>query len=170
MHDWLSLLTPLTGSDAPEMYALMQQMLSALPSKRWYFGSTQEELAAHACAGRALGIRVEGRLIALNILVPSADAHEGGYAARLGLDEPHSLNFEDVLVAPDFRRQGIHRAMLQNSIRLAREQGYTSIWATVDPDNLPSMAAFTQAGFLPVTRRPAYDGRPRVFLRLPITP
>lgn len=162
MTDWLSRMVPLTEADAPAMYALMQEMFAHLPSPRWYYGSTQEELAEQARLGHAVGIRDGERLVAMNILVPAGEAHQGGYAAKLGIHDPDSLNYEDVIVSPDFQRRGIQRAFLQR----ARSLGYKTIYATVDPDNVPSLSSFEQAGYVRVARMDTYDGRPRVFLRL----
>ena len=36
----------------------------------------------------------------------------------------------------------------------------------MDPDNQPSLGAFLKAGYREAARQPAYDGRPRVYLRL----
>lgn len=163
--DWQALMHPLTEADASDMFALEQQMLAGLPSPRWYYASDEAELAASAREGHACGIRVDGCLIALNILVPAAQAHDGGYAAILGLNEPNTINFEDVMVAPDFRRQGIHSAFLARSVSRARQMGCTSILATVDPENMPSLCAFERFGFTRTALRDTYDGRPRVFLR-----
>lgn len=162
--DWQALITPLTAADAPDMFALEQAILAKLPSPRWYYPSSEADFAFHAGAGHACGIRLDGRLIALNILVPSSN-HPDSYAAVLGLQEPNTLDFEDVMVAPEYRRQGIHSAFLTRSIILATEAGCSSIFATVDPDNLPSLRAFERFGFQQIILRPTYDGRPRIFLR-----
>ena len=169
MTDWIARMTPLTEADAPDMYRLEQRMLSVLPSPRWYYPSTEAELADQARLGHAVGIREAGELIALNILVPAKEAHHGGYAAVLGRHEPRSLNFEDVMVDPAWRRQGIHSAFLARAEAEARRLGCTAVYATVDPDNQPSLGAFLKAGYREAARRPAYDGRPRVYLRLALT-
>lgn len=158
--DWRQQIVPLQACDGAAMYALEQEMFAALPDSRWYFGSSKEEFALQASQGHAWGIWQDGRLIALNVLVPAARAHHGGYAAILGRDDPDSLNFEDVMVSPAWRRQGIHSAMISH----ARSLGYASVYATVDPDNLPSLRAFEKAGFSALEQRLTYDGRPRVFL------
>lgn len=164
MTDWLSRMVPLTEADAPAMYALMQEMFAHLLDQRWYYGSTQEELAEQARMGHAVGIWAEDRLVAMNILVPAREAHQGGYAAKLGLDDPDSLNYEDVIVAPDYQRKGIQSAFLAR----ARSLGYKTIYATVDPENLPSLCSFERAGYVRVAQMETYDGRPRVFMKLEV--
>lgn len=164
MTDWLSRMVTLTEADAPAMYALMQEMFAHLPDPRWYYGSTQEELAAQARAGNAVGIWEGERLVAMNILVPARMAHHGGYAAQIGLSDPDSLNYEDVMVSPDYQRQGIQSAFLHR----ARNLGYKTIYATVDPENVPSLSSFEKAGYERVAQKDIYDGRPRVFMRLKV--
>lgn len=164
MTDWLSRMVPLTEADSPAMYALMQDMFAHLPNPRWYYGSTQEELAEQARMGNAVGIWEKGRLIAMNILVPARVAHHGGYAAQIGLHDPDSLNFEDVMVSVDYQRQGIQSAFLAR----ARTLGYKTIYATVDPENIPSLRSFEKAGYARVAQKDIYDGRPRVFMRLEV--
>lgn len=162
--DWLARMEQLTEADAPAMIALMEDMFAHLPDRRWYYGSTLEEFAQQAAMGHAVGIWDGGRLVALNILVPARQAHHGGYAAILGLDDPDSLNFEDVMVAGDYRRRGIHSAFMAR----AKGLGYRTIYATVDPDNLPSLASFEKAGYVRMAEKNVYDGRPRIFLRLTV--
>lgn len=154
----------LTASDAPDMVALQQEMLDALPSPRWYFPSRVEEYAAKAEGGFALGLRENGRLIALNIAIP-AGMDDHSYAHILGTGEMCSLDFQDIIVAPSHRRRGIHSFFLALREREAREKGMTAIYATVDPENAPSLRAFAKAGYAVVDQRETYDGRPRCFVR-----
>lgn len=166
--DWEKLLAPLTEADGEAMFALQQEMLSLLPDPRWYFPSTAEEFADQAAHGRALGLRVEGRLIAMNVLVPAWES-DHSYAACVGRDEPNTLDFQDVIVAGNYRRQGIHSFLLRHAEDIARQSGMTAIYATVDPDNIPSLASFQKAGYEIIDQRDAYDGRPRYYLRKPLT-
>jgi len=155
----------LTAADAPAMVALQQEMLDALPSSRWYFPSSVEEYAAKAEAGFALGIQEEGRLVALNVVVP-AGMDDHSYAELLGADEARTTDFQDIIVAPSHRRRGIHSFFLALREQEARDMGMTAIYATVDPENEPSLRAFAKAGYVLVGQQAAYDGRPRCFLRL----
>ncbi len=155
----------LTAADASDMMALQQEMLDALPSSRWYFPSREEEYAAKAAGGFALGLWDQGRLIALNIAIP-AGMDDHSYTEMLGMDERCSMDFQDIIVAPSHRRQGIHNFFLALREQQARAMGMTAIFATVDPENEPSLRAFAKAGYVPVAEKITYDGRPRRFLRL----
>ena len=164
-----SLLYTLTAQDGPAIMQLQQEMLAALPSPRWYYPSTLEEFSAHAAAGHALGLKANGLLIALNIAVAASES-DHSYAALMGLDEPNSMDFQDIMVSPAWRRQGIHSFFLSLREEEARKNHMTSIFATVDPDNVPSLRAFEKAGYVIIGQQDAYDGRPRCYLRKALTP
>ena len=155
----------LTAEDAPAMFALQQEMLDALPSSRWYFPSRVEEYAAKAAAGFALGLKEEGRLVALNIAIP-AGMDDHSYAEVFGTGEMRSMDFQDIIVAPSHRRRGIHSFFLTLRAEEARARGLSAIYATVDPENEPSLRAFAKAGYVVLGQKNTYDGRPRCFLRL----
>lgn len=163
--DWAEHQFTLTMDDLPAMMALQAEMAAALPSPRWYFTSTAEEFAEELRAGRVLGIRAEGELAAFAIACPAREASRASYAAILGRDEPDSLDFQDVIVSPRFRRRGIHSHFLRCCERQAREGGMTALYATVDPDNIPSLSSFEKAGWQRLTIRSAYDGRIRAYYR-----
>ena len=165
MTDWTQLQVTLTRDDLDDMMLLQQRMLAALPDKRWYFSSDREEFGAECDAGRASGIRVKGRLAAFAIACPARLEPHKSYARKLGLDEPNSLDFQDIMVDPDFRRQGIHSHFLALFERQARSEGMTAMFCTVDPDNKPSYASFEKAGWQRVRVQSAYDGRIRAYYR-----
>ena len=155
----------LTAADAMDMVALQQEMLDALPNTRWYFPSSMEEYADKAAKGFALGLRENGRLVALHIAIP-AGMDEHSYAEILGHDEANTLDFQDIIVSVTHRRRGIHSFFLALQEQEARRKGLRAIYATVDPENEPSLRAFLKAGYVVVDQREAYDGRPRCFLQL----
>lgn len=53
------------------------------------------------------------------------------------------------LVHPDYRGIGGGRAMIQHSVRLARERGNELIYVHIDARNFASMAAYEHVGFKP---------------------
>ncbi len=161
---WADYQQTLTEADLPEMMALQAEMAAALPSPRWYFTSQAEEFAQELRAGRVLGLRVNGELAAFAIACPARD-NPRSYAAILGRDEPDSLDFQDIIVSPRYRRRGMHSHFLALYERQARQAGMTALYATVDPENLPSLRSFEKAGWTRVALRNAYDGRIRAYLR-----
>lgn len=161
---WAAYQETLTEKDLPAMMALQAEMAAALPSPRWYFTSKEEEFAQEVRAGRVLGLRVNGELAAFAIACPARD-NAKSYAAILGRDEPDSLDFQDIIVSPRYRRRGMHSYFLALYERQARAAGMTALYATVDPENLPSLRSFEKAGWVRVDLRNAYDGRIRAYYR-----
>ncbi len=159
--EWLKQITILQEQDMDDMEKLQQRMLASLPDARWYFPNTHEEFVDDVHCGNAWGIRVEGKLIALGVAC-SGEKHPGGsYALKLGKKAEGTFDFRDIMVDPAYRRQGIHKAFFAFFREKALEEGCTAMFATVDPENLPSRTSFEKAGFHAVAQMPAYDGRVR---------
>ncbi len=166
MPDWLSRMVPLTEADVPQMLMLQEKMLLALPDKRWYFPNAPEEFAQDTRCGYACGLWEKGALIAFGVAC-AGETHPGGcYAAKVGDESARSFDFRDVIVDPAWRRQGIHSAFLTFFRRRAEALGCRAMYATVDPDNVPSFRSFEKAGFVRLRVMPAYDGRIRAYYRL----
>lgn len=165
MTDWPSRMRPLTADDLPAMMDLQAVMLSALPDPRWYFPSTTEEFAVEVLAGHATGVFDGRRLIAFGIASPGQAHRTASYATRVGDDPADTFDFQDIMVHPDYRRQGIHSAFLARYIAQALAMGCRAVYATVDPDNEPSWRSFEKAGFRRIAVQPAYDGRIRAYYK-----
>lgn len=166
MHDWPALMRPLTEADLPAMMALQDVMLSVLPDPRWYFPSTTEQFAVEVRAGHATGVFVDGDMAAFGIASPGQSHRTESYALRVGEDPADTFDFQDIMVHPAFRRQGIHSAFLAKYRAEALALGCRALYATVDPDNAPSWRSFEKAGFRRLLIQPAYDGRIRAYYRL----
>ena len=166
MQDWLSLMRPLKEGDLPAMMALQSAMLAALPDPRWYFPSTEEQFAVEVRAGHATGVFMDDALIAFGVASPGQQHRTESYALRVDEDPANTFDFQDVMVHPDHRRQGIHSAFLAKYRAEAESLGCRAVYATVDPDNVPSFRAFEKAGFRRLRIQPAYDGRIRAYYRL----
>lgn len=166
MNNWRAQMIRLDEGDLDDMMALQSRMVAALPSPRWYFTSSRDEFAQEVRDGRVTGIRGEDGLIALCIFHKAAENPDNCYAARVGRRETTSVDFQDVMVDPAWRRRGIHSAFLALCEENARREGLSAVYATVDPDNAPSCGAFEKAGYRRIAVQPAYDGRIRAYYRL----
>ncbi len=95
----------------------------------------------------------------LALLGVSGDGAAIGYVlARRVLDESEILN---LAVIPGFRRQGLARRLLDQSVALLRRDGIRSVFLEVRPSNQPAQQLYLQFGFRPMGVRPNYYRSPR---------
>lgn len=77
-----------------------------------------------------------------------------GYAGTwFVFDEAHITN---VAIAPAYRGQGVGSQMMEEIIRVVKEQGITSMTLEVRPSNTAALALYAKFGFKSVGRRPHY--------------
>ena len=77
----------------------------------------------------------------------------GYWVAMKGVDEVHLLN---ITVAPEHRRQGWARAMMQAMAAAAVADGAHWLWLEVRVGNTPAKSLYEQQGFLPMGIRKQY--------------
>jgi len=63
---------------------------------------------------------------------------------------------ERIGVAPEHRRRGIGRALLERGIGALRERGVRQVWLEVGASNEAAIRLYEEAGFAPVSRRIRY--------------
>ena len=84
-----------------------------------------------------------------------------GYITNAGLqvvlDEGYITN---VAVSPDFRRQGIARALIAELTAKAGENKLAFVTLEVRESNAPAIALYTGAGFAPVGKRKNFYSNP----------
>ena len=68
---------------------------------------------------------------------------------------------DDVAAGPEFRRNGIARALLCEADALARRLGLSFLTLEVRAGNAPAVALYDKCGYETVGRRPGYYERPR---------
>ncbi len=117
----------------------------------------QTETAAHWSAQQydALFAPEAPRRIAL--LAAEADELRGFAIARCGLDE---WEIENVVVAPEHRRRGIARDLVQKILRDAHDSGVPSVLLEVRQSNTAARQLYEGLGFAGVGRRRAYYREP----------
>lgn len=77
----------------------------------------------------------------------------GYWVAMRGVDEMHLLN---ITVAPEHRRHGWARTMMQALAAQAMAEGLHWLWLEVRVSNLAAQALYNQMGFLTVGKRKQY--------------
>jgi ribosomal-protein-alanine N-acetyltransferase len=130
-------LVGLTGEQASAMAALHAQAFEA----PW-----GEQAFAALMSGPgviALAARTDGGLIGLILL-------------RVVADEAEILT---LAVAPDHRRRGVARSLLDAGLALARQAGARRAFLEVAVDNRPAIALYGGASFTGIGRRAAYYAR-----------
>lgn len=159
-------LRALVPADVDAMLALQQGMLLALPDPRWYYPSERWEFESGTQSPDSYGYFDGDALVGFAMLTPAGARAERGYALKLGDAPQGTYDFHDVMVAPEYRRRGMHTNFLRLFEQMARTDGGTAVYATVDPDNGASCRNFERAGYMCVTQKPAYDGRERRYYKL----
>ncbi|MDO4483570.1 MAG: GNAT family N-acetyltransferase [Clostridia bacterium] len=156
---------PLTTADLPAVMAMQTCIFAHLPNPRWYFGSTEDEFRHDIENHLSIGAFDGDTLAAFALASFGEQAPDISYAAKLGEDPAHTLDYRDVMVGPDYRRRGIQSFFLRHWDEVARQNGCTALYCTVDPENVPSYAAVEKAGYKRVCIKPAYDGRDRIYYK-----
>jgi ribosomal-protein-alanine N-acetyltransferase len=83
----------------------------------------------------------------------AGDRLVGYFVAMAGYREVHLLN---LTVAPDFRRQGWARVLLDALVLWARARGAEAIWLEVRAGNARALEVYRSRGFVRVGRRKNY--------------
>ena len=91
-------------------------------------------------------------------LVAEQDGRTAGYVGcQTVLDEGYITN---VAVSPDFRRQGIARALIAELTAKAGENKLAFVTLEVRESNAPAIALYNGAGFAPVGKRKNFYSNP----------
>ena len=82
----------------------------------------------------------------------------GYVGSQTVLDEADIMN---VAVAPEHRRQGVARLLLERLEQALRSRNVHSLTLEVRASNEPAKALYASLGYVPVGRRPNYYFKPR---------
>jgi GNAT superfamily N-acetyltransferase len=93
--------------------------------------------------GRIFVAREGGQVVAMASLIFTVSTAEGGKAAL----------FEDLVVAPERRGEGIGRRLLRHVIQQARKAGVLRLMLLTDGDNRPAQALYRASGFVDSSMR-----------------
>ena len=154
-----------TPEEAPAVYALQNEVHAAMPHPEWFVTDTLENITDHIAHSLCIGVWQGPRLGAYLTFHYCAE-QPGNYAAFLGVPKaewPHWANADSAVVHPDWRGNGLQRAMLEAALPLLPPQ-ITHLGATVSPANPYSLRNALAAGFVICCRREMYGGFDRYLL------
>ena len=152
-------------ADAAAFYALQNEVRAAMPHPEQFVPDTQENITAYLAHDLCLGVFDGARLGAYFILRYCGQS-EHNYAAFLGIPQAewdHWAKADSAVVHPDWRGNGLQRAMLEAALPLLPPQ-ITHLGATVSPDNSYSLRNAQAGGFVIRCRREMYGGYDRYLL------
>ena len=152
-------------ADAAAFFALQNEVRAAMPHPEQFVPDTLENITAYLREGLCIGAYDGERLGAYFILrYCGRSAHN--YAAFLGVPREeweHWANADSAVVHPDWRGNGLQRAMLEAALPLL-PPNITHLGATVSPDNSYSLHNAQAGGFVIRCRREMYGGYDRYLL------
>ena len=109
-----------TPAEAPAVFALQNEVRAAMPHPEQFVPDTLENITGYLRTGVCIGAWQQGRLGAYLILRLCGQSDEN-YAAFLGVPQSqwqHWANADSAVVHPDWRGNGLQRAMLEAALLL----------------------------------------------------
>ena len=103
-----------------------------------------EALLAEPAKGRIFVAREARQVVAMASLLYTISTAVGGKAAL----------FEDLVVAPEYRKRGIGEALLKHVVNEARKDGVLRITLLTDMQNERAQAMYRRAGFVGSPMKP----------------
>lgn len=152
-------------ADAAAFYALQNEVRAAMPHPEQFVPDTQENITAYLAHDLCLGV-FDGERLGAYFILRYCGQSEHNYAAFLGIPRAewdHWANADSAVVHPDWRGNGLQRAMLEAALPLLPPQ-ITHLGATVSPDNSYSLRNAQASGFVIRCRREMYGGYDRYLL------
>jgi GNAT superfamily N-acetyltransferase len=145
---------PATGKDIPQLVELLGQLFEQ-EAEFTPNASKQESalkmIVADAKLGRLYVARDGNKVVAMASMLFTVSTAEGGKAAL----------FEDLVVRPDHRKQGIGAKLLEYVIGQARAEGVLRLTLLTDMQNESAQVLYRKLGFV---------GSPMKPMRLKIKP
>ena len=145
---------PAVNKDLPQLVALLGQLFEQ--EAEFSADAVKQEAAlklifADPSLGRLYVARDGSRVVAMASLLFTVSTAEGGKAAL----------FEDLVVRPDYRKQGIGARLLEYVIAQARAEGVLRMTLLTDMQNEQAQVLYRRLGFV---------GSPMKPMRLKIKP
>lgn len=94
-----------------------------------------------------------------HLLIAYKDGRPAGFVSGVEMTHPDKgteMFVYELGVAPEWRRQGIAKALLLRLVAIARDRDCYGMWVLTDNDNVAAVASYTSAGAI-------RDSSPAVF-------
>jgi len=156
-----------TEADLPDILALQEEVIAALPDPSLFVRTTAEEitesLTLDFCIGAFYGETLAGfSLMVIGRITPR------NLGNLLGYDEARlcrTVTCDTTFVSPRCRGWGLQRQFFTLREAAARSMGATEALTTISPDNDASLANAHKSGFKAVAKRTMYSGVERLLLK-----
>jgi len=157
-------------SERENILSLQREVVNAIANKEWFVEITADEITESADMDFIIGAYDGARLVAFSLTVLNRDC-DRSVGKKYGFDPEKCATFDSVFVHPEYRGFGLQQAFIELAKQKARENGATSLWATVSPYNIYSHRNCEQRGFYCYKcNEYLYGGRLRDVLVLEIRP
>ena len=135
------IIRPATRADIPDMLRLTE---NAATASRWTRAQYERSYAANA--PRRVTLVIE-------------EQSEGqGFITALAVGDEWEI--ENVVVAPDVRRRGLAKRLLETLLEHARAENVHSVFLEVRESNIAARSLYETSGFHEAGRRPRYYSDP----------
>ena len=154
-----------TPEEAPAVLALQNTVHEGMPHPEWFVTSTLQEITDYTAGSLCLGAW-QGERLGAYLTFHYCGEQPQNYAAFMDVPREewlHWANADSAVVHPDWRGNGLQRAMLEAALPLLPPR-ITHLGATVCPDNPYSLRNALAAGFVIRCRREMYGGFDRYLL------
>ncbi|PWW02933.1 putative GNAT superfamily acetyltransferase [Paenibacillus cellulosilyticus] len=153
----------LNETDVQDIYALMLDVLSRLPSQDLFAMYDEAFITYHLNEhGEIYGAYVNGNLVAYSVISYPDKSDNLGPEFGVPVEElSHVAVLDSTVVHESVRGMGLQRYFHRLREERARKRGCLYLYSTVHPDNLPSVRNLDEAGLTLQFTRPMYGGKMR---------
>ena len=151
-----------------EILKLQKMVYAGMSDNTMYVNTTRQELIESLHMDYVLGAYDGDRLVGVATFIDNRKT-DRNLGSKMGFAWEKCFTFDAVFVHPDYRGCGLQAEFIKIAKEKAKQDGASSIWCTVSPDNVHSHNNFTAMGFYVHKRRtPMYGGHIRDILKLDI--
>ncbi len=151
-----------------DILTLQKKVWEALPDQSIFYPLSREELIESQHLDHVVAVySPDNVLAAFAVIVDNRDSGRS-LAADMGVESSAAMTFDVVVVAPEFRGNGLQRELEEYAAKLARSKGVKHLLATVSPDNPFSLNNFLAKGYREARELTKYAGLRRKLLVLDI--